>query len=138
MKCVATYKDGLTVQSISRDHNLIMDVSKEDRGMTPGEMLINALAGCKLLSFVSLSRFRNINFENLSIEISAEAEDKGFVGETKIPAKSVKSIHIIYKIKTTNTKEEIREYLKLVDELCAVGNALREDIEKTEEIVILD
>lgn len=141
MKCIAEHVEKRTIKSSSREHTVIMDSQAplgSNKGMSPGELLLNSIAGCKMLSFTSAARLKKINFSDLSIEIIAEAKDAGIIEEVNIPKKEISKLHIIYRLKTQNSKEEIEECLKLVDELCTVANALSEKIEKTNEIIIVD
>lgn len=140
MKCITEYKSGLNIKSTSRSHSIMMDMTSplgENKGMTPGELLMNSIAGCKMITFVSLAKLNNVTVEDLVIEVTGNTENIGFVDNIKVPKKLFKSIHIIYKVKTPNTNKEIREYLKLVDECCTVANALSKDIKVTDEVIIL-
>ncbi len=139
MRCIAHHKEKLTIKGISRDHNLTMDMSAplgNNEGMTPGEVLLNAIAGCKIISFMSLAKMSSLKIEDLVVEVEGEVDKDGFVEGTQIPKKAIKSIKTIYKIKTTNSKEEIENHLKLVDQLCTVGNVISDKVEKTNEIII--
>lgn len=141
MKCIAKHEGKVTVKSISREHEVTMDLSApvgENKGMTPGEMLLSSVAGCKIISFNTVARMNKVSFTDLSIEIEAEAEEAGFLEGTKIPRKEIKALHTIYKLKSQNTREEIEVCVELVDKLCTVGNALSEKIKNTHDIILVD
>ncbi|MEG0128940.1 MAG: OsmC family protein [Clostridium sp.] len=139
MKCIAKYSGKLGVSGVSGEHDVLMDMPTpfgEDRGMTPGDMLLNSIAGCKIISFVSLAKKFNIEFSDIEVEITGEVDKTGFVGDTHIPKKEIVSMNVIYRIATGHTKEEIEDFLLKVDDLCVVGNALSDNIKKTSEVII--
>ncbi|MEG0370762.1 MAG: OsmC family protein [Clostridium sp.] len=140
MKCVAIHEGKLTVGATSRNHNVSMDMPSpigQNKAMTPGEMLLSSIAGCKIISFSSLAKKSSINFDELTVEISGGIGGSGFIDGTKIPTKEIVSIHTTYKIKTTNTRDELEEFLVIVDKACTVAKAISQDIKSTNEVIML-
>ncbi|MEF9951993.1 MAG: OsmC family protein [Clostridium sp.] len=139
MKCIAKYSGKLGVEGVGSGHGVFMDMPEpfgDNKGMTPGDMLLNSIAGCKIISFVSLGKKFNITFEDIEVEISGEVEKTGLVRDTHFPKKELVSIHTIYRITTPHSQEDIEDFLLKVDDLCIVGNALSDNIKKTSEIII--
>lgn len=141
MKCISNHVEKKTVKSSSRQHVVIMDSQAplgSDKGMSPGELLLNSIAGCKIMSFTTAARIKKITFSDLSVEVVGDAEEVGVIEGFNIHKKEIKSLKIIYKLKTSSTKEELEECIEIVDQLCTVANALSDKIEKVNEIIILD
>lgn len=137
MKCIAKYKERLTIESVSRDYGVTMDAAPplgQKRGMTPGELLLNALAGCKIMSLISLSSKEGIEIENIIVEVLGET---GLMDEVSgVKVKEFKKIHTVYKIKADNSKEELEDFILKGEKFCTVGNSLKESIEKTTELIV--
>lgn len=136
MKCIARYKDGLIIDSTTRDYEVTMDAAPplgRKKGMTPGELLLNALAGCKIMSLVSLVKKAGINIEGVTLELTGEV---GLMNSEDV-GKEFKKIHTIYNIKASDSKEKIEELIMKSDKVCTVGNSLKDSIEKTYEINLI-
>lgn len=141
MKCIAKHGGRLSVYSETRGYDVIMDAAPplgQKKGMSPGELLLNSLAGCKVMSLISVAKRENINIEDLTIEITGETGQIDSSSEGSIKGKAFKNIHTIYRIKTPNSKEEVEDFVYKANKLCTVENSLSEDIEKTSEIIIVE
>ncbi|KMT21021.1 OsmC family protein [Clostridium cylindrosporum] len=139
MKCKVELKEGVSVLATSREHSVTMDLGTplgDNKGMTPGEMLLNSVAACKIMSYVSLSKSKNIDVKDLVVEISAEIEEAGPLEDTGIQIKAIKTMKTTYRVKSSNSKEEIENFTKLVEKFCTVANALNDKIKGTIEVII--
>lgn len=140
MKTSAKWIEGMQVEATAGKQTLSIDLAPpagKGMGMTPSQLMGSAVLGCRIISFVSLARKMKFEFESLEIELEATTRESGTVEGTRFKTHHYDKIHMIYKVKTTRTKEEIEEFLVLVHQLCTVGNALSDDIEQTHEIVIV-
>lgn len=67
--------------------------------MTPGAMFMGALAGCKVLTFIKASKYYNINFEDLSIEIEADVVNTDYIDDTPFRNQEYSEIRTKYTLK---------------------------------------
>jgi uncharacterized OsmC-like protein len=135
--CVHTYRQEKAVYQtkMRNSQNMVYMLYKEDEpGPNPLETLLSALSACKLVSFWDLAEKNKIDFEDVSIEITAVVGPAGRIEGTHQPRNTTKSIHSIWHIKSSQSDEQIEEYLKIVDQVCTVGSSLNPAIEFTHEI----
>lgn len=133
MKCIAKYKNGLVIDSVTRDYEVSMDAAPPlgtKEGMTPGELFLNSLAGCKIMSLMTLARKNKIDIEDITLEIVGEA---GLISPDDI-GKEFKKIDSTYNIVSSHPRSTIEELIKDADKICTVGNSLNSNIEKTYKI----
>ena len=140
MKASVKWIEGMTLEGVANNHKVNIDLDPpagKATGMSPGEMMGTAILGCKAISFASLAKKYDIDFESLELELEASSKKDGKIEGTHLNRKVYDTMHIIYKIKTSKTKEEMEEFLEIVNGLCIVGNSLHQDIKHSHEIIIL-
>lgn len=142
MKSVVVLKDDFVTEVNVGNYSTVLDKPCSmggSKGMCPVEAMLSAIAGCKIMSFKMAVQAKGMNFEDykdLQVEVSAELNDIGSLEGTKMAKLRVRSLHTVYKLKTTKSQSEVEELIKSVDELCVVGQALDDNIIKTQEITI--
>lgn len=140
MKAKIKWIEGMTIEAEANNHKVNMDLDPpagNATGMSPGEMMGSAILGCKAVSFASLAKRYDFDFESLEIELDATSKASGKIEGTHLNKKIYDTMHMIYTIKTSKTKEEAEEFLNIVSQLCIVGNSLHPDIKHTHEIIII-
>lgn len=120
---VAVITDGYVVSSASRGHETLSDepaaLGGTDTAMTPGELLLSALASCKLATMRMVANRREWNTDGLSIRLEMLREEE----RTTIRQ------HITF---PDHLNEEQRTRLTAVSHKCPVSRIV------TGEVVILD
>lgn len=143
MKSIVKIKNDFVAEVTAGNYSTTLDRPADmggTEGMCPGEAMLSAIGGCKVMSFKMAVQAKGLNledFKEIEVEVSAEMEGIGTLEGTKMPLSRIKSLHTIYKLKTSKSREDIEDILKAVDQLCVVGQALDHNITKTQEIVLV-
>lgn len=106
--------------------------------ISPGEMFMAALSGCKILTFSKVMKFYNLKFSDLSVEVSAQVELLDNILDTPFKNQKYNEIKTIYTLKTDVKKEKLFEIVKLASKFCTVNIAIDKSIKQTFEIEILE
>lgn len=108
----------------ARDFELTFDHPEEEDGknlgMMPGEIFLASLASCSVHFVQRYAEKFNIKLN--SIKVSVEADNQPIPDdEVDINSDlSYTNIHYTYEIDADNSEEEISNYIKFVDETCAI------------------
>lgn len=106
--------------------------------ISPGEMFMAALSGCKILTFSKAMKFYNLKFSSLSVEVCAQVELLDNILDTPFKNQKYNEIKTIYTLKTDVKKEKLFEIVKLASKFCTVNIAIDKSIKQTFEIKILE
>lgn len=106
--------------------------------ISPGEMFMVALSGCKILTFSKVMKFYNLKFSSLSVEVCAQVELLDNILDTPFKNQKYNEIKTIYTLKTDVKKEKLFEIVKLASKFCTVNIAIDKSIKQTFEIEILE
>lgn len=106
--------------------------------ISPGEMFMAALSGCKILTFSKVMKFYNLKFSSLSVEVCAQVELLDNILDTPFKNQKYNEIKTIYTLKTDVKKEKLFEIVKLASKFCTVNIAIDKSIKQTFEIKILE
>lgn len=106
--------------------------------ISPAEMFMAALSGCKILTFSKVMKFYNLKFSSLSVEVSAQVELLDNILDTPFKNQKYNKIKTIYTLKTDVKKEKLFEIVKLASKFCTVNIAIDKSIKQTFEIEILE
>lgn len=106
--------------------------------ISPAEMFMAALSGCKILTFSKVMKFYNLKFSSLSVEVSAQVELLDNILDTPFKNQKYNEIKTIYTLKTDVKKEKLFEIVKLASKFCTVNIAIDKSIKQTFEIEILE
>lgn len=120
LKCNAKLDGIFKVCAKVRDHEYIMDHSVEnsgkDEGAIPGEMLLVALAGCKLMVTSSYARKRGITLKECEAQISGDFNEV----ENGIGL----NVKVDILVKTDANDKEIEKMNDFVDKNCPIAAIL--------------
>ncbi len=121
-----------------RHLNILSDMNhnETDEAPSPVEMLLAAVASCKLVTFCELANKYSIVFSSVKLEVEAETGRGDLIEGTHMKKGLIKEMRQTYYIQTNHSKEDIEKYLYIVDGMCTVGNSLSESIQHYNEIVI--
>ncbi|OBR92231.1 MULTISPECIES: OsmC family protein [Clostridium] len=120
LKCNAKLDGTFKVRAKVGNHEYIMDHSIEnggkDEGAIPGQMLLAALAGCKLMVISSYAQKRRINLEECEAQISSDFDEV----ENGIGL----NIKVDILVKTDADDKEIEKMNDFVDKNCSIAAIL--------------
>ncbi|ADK13831.1 MULTISPECIES: OsmC family protein [Clostridium] len=120
LKCNAKLDGTFKVCAKVGNHEYIMDHSIEnggkDEGAIPGQMLLVALAGCKLMVISSYAQKRRITLEECEAQITGDFDEiKNGIGL---------NIKVDILVKTDADDKEIKKMNDFVDKNCSIAAIL--------------
>lgn len=105
--------------------------------ISPGGLLMGALAGCKASTFSKAAKYYKIKFSDLSIEVEAEVELLDNIDETPFKNEKYKYLKSIYSLKTESSIDEIKKVINLASKFCTIDIGFDPSVERIIEINIL-
>lgn len=99
------------------------EVGGADRGPSPGEALLGALAGCIGLSYIANALNRGIDIDQLEIEIAGKA-DLGSVFEAGNASPGLSEVEILVKVRADADQETLIELGRAATRTSTVFNSL--------------
>lgn len=128
LKAEVTLHEGLKVECSSRGHSFILDQAKEsggnNEGMCPVEAMLSALGGCKSMVARMMSESLGIVLESFRIELEGEIDTNGFTGKDKNAKIGLSKIITNYYIKSSNSDEEVKNFVTKVEANCPVKDTI--------------
>lgn len=141
MICKVKLEDNGRLILSSNNQNIITDSIKckeIDSGyMSPGDMFMGSLAGCKVLTFSKAMKFYNLKFSDLTIEVKADVEILDNILDTPFKDQKYSEIKTIYTLKTEAKESEIKKAILLASKFCTVNIAIDKSIKQTFTIKVL-
>lgn len=119
----AVIEEKFQVRIQARDHEMIVDEPKpmgDNAGMTPMEMLLGAISGCKSLVFKVAAKNFKVTYTALAIEVEGDFDSAGYLGDPTVPI-GFSAIRTIYQIDTTAAKEDVEKLIAYVETHCPVA-----------------
>jgi putative redox protein len=129
------WKGKMHFESLANDHTIHIDKlalhGGEDKGPRPKQLMLSAIAGCTGMEIVSILEKMRLTIDSLEIDVAGELTD----GQPKM----YKSVHIIFKVKSSNPdKIKIERAINLsFDKYCGVVAMFRQFAKVTSEIQFL-
>lgn len=127
-KSVSTLLEGVTVECVSRDHKFILDEPAElggaDKGMNPCEALLAALGACKCIVAGAFAKAHDIDIQDLRIEVEGDLDPDGFLGKNPDAKIGFTEIRTKINIKSNSSEEEIKKFVKFIDNTCPIADTL--------------
>lgn len=128
LKSTATLLEGVTVECVSRGHKFFLDEPADlggaDKGMNPCEALLSALGACKCIVAGSFARVHRIDIQDLKIEVEGDLDSDGFLGKNKDVKVGFSEIRTKVCIKSSSSEEDIKKFIKFVENTCPIADTL--------------
>jgi len=103
---------GLGEEHPARSHSLDTDhpeiFASEDKGMTPPEVVLGALAGCLTAGVASVATNRGIQLRSVTAVVEADMDIQGILGIDPDVRNGFSAIRVDFDIDADATDEEIR------------------------------
>lgn len=119
----ARIQDKFQVSIKARDHQVIVDEptpTGDNAGMTPMEMLLGAIGGCKSIVFKATATNLKLSYSHLEIAVEGDFDSAGYMGDPTVPI-GFSAIRTTYHIHTTAAKEEVETLIEYVESHCPVA-----------------
>jgi len=95
-----------------------------NRGMTPLEYELGALASCIITIGIIAARQKRINLRGISVSTEGEIDYDVLMGKAKEPRAGFYKIKVKVNVDADLTPEEKKEFIKEVESRCPVGDNL--------------
>lgn len=95
---------------------------RDEKNMTPPQAMLCALAACKCITARVIAEQNNINLNDIKVTCTSSHDEGRFFGEDVTPG--FKEIKSVYEISADNTREELINFIKIVDDTCPLGGTL--------------
>jgi putative redox protein len=110
------------------DHKVVIDEPKArggtDKGPTPTEAVIVALAGCTNVIANRVAEEMGVHFSKFSVDVEAEFDRRGVAGIAAV-AVPFPRVHLTVNVTTDASQAKLRELRKTLAERCAVSVMMR-------------
>ncbi len=132
MEVETKYVDGIAFEMNPGSFTIPMDgdpkFGGKNKGATPKQILLGALAGCTGMDVVSILKKMKVSFLEFSIKVQAEKSQTEPIVFTKI--------HIQYIFNKVSDKDKAQKAVELSQEkYCGISNMLKKAAEVTWELV---
>lgn len=119
---------GLEMNVESRGLTFTLDepenLGGSNKGMNPVEALLGALGGCIGICIQSFAESQHIHLHNFSIRLEGDLDTDGFLGKNPQAKKGFSEIRTFIELEADNRPEEIREFIKFVENTCPVHDTI--------------
>ncbi|MEO0199045.1 MAG: OsmC family protein [candidate division WOR-3 bacterium] len=95
-----------------------------NKGMTPLEYQLGALASCIITIGLIVAKQKRINLKGISVSTEGEIDYDVLMGKAKEPRAGFYKIKVNVKIDAELSREEKEEYLKEIESRCPIGDNL--------------
>lgn len=122
-KAKAIAQDNFQIAINARDHQVMVDEPTpigDNQGMTPMELLLGAIGGCKSIAFKVTAKNLKIPYTKFEIEVEGDFDSAGYMGDPTIPI-GFSAIRTIYHIDTTAPEEDVQTLIDYVESHCPVA-----------------
>lgn len=135
----AKLMEGMAVECQSGDHKFVLDEPKElggsDTGMNPVAATLCALGACQAIVASCYAKAKGIELEEYWVEVEGDLDVRGFQGDKTVKP-GIQAIRCKSHVKAKNSRAEIEEFVKFVEETCPVGDTIKNSAPISSEIVI--
>jgi len=138
---------GISLQAGEEDHTRVDKFSNigdepegilgTDRGMSPTEYTLQALAGCYTASLTLFAAEKGIDLDSIEMELYFDIDMNGFLGLNKAVRKGAKAIRAEVKLTSpTATAEQLDELVNLLPEISPIHDTLANPVPITTRRVL--
>lgn len=128
-----------TMEGKIRDHTVLMDQPRmaggDDKGPTPLEYQLVALAGCIGAIGRIVANQRKLPLRGMEVQVSGDLNVDFLLGKTKEGRAGFTSIKALVKIDADMSLEDKKKFLHEVDERCPISESLLHQTPVTVEVV---
>jgi uncharacterized OsmC-like protein len=111
-------------------HELFVDepaaAGGSDKGPNPLQYVLSSLAGCVTIVGRNVAKKMGIKLEEVSIRIEGDIDDRGFTGQDPTVQKGFQEMRLVVKAKADCGPDKLKEWLKVTEDMCPVGNTYRD------------
>ncbi|MFG6120156.1 OsmC family protein [Thalassobacillus sp. B23F22_16] len=133
-------QEGMKVTAKSRNFEVTIDepvqMGGTDTGMSPVELLLNALGACQAIVARAYARHFGIEFDGFRVEVAGDLDTDGFMHKSDVRC-GFSDIRYTIHIDTEAPREKVAEFIAFIEKTCPVGDTLANKVKlKLEDFVI--
>jgi len=125
-------KEGLQVETSSRNFKIIYDEPKQmggtDKGINPVEALLTSLGACQAIVVAAFAAHHDFKYDGFSVEIEGDLDPEGFTGRNPNVRKGFTEIRYTMHFKTTEPREKVEKFADFVEKTCPVTDTLENGV----------
>lgn len=125
---VARRLSGMQVEASARNFTIRLDEPEasggSDSGMNPVELLLCSIASCQTITTVVYADFYGIPLEHVWVELEGDIDSDGFSGLNPDVRPGLQVIRPRIHIKSAAPAVQVRQLVKLVEQMCPVGDSV--------------
>lgn len=123
-------QDNLHEQAFVLDADEPPLLAGEDKGASPMEHLLHALAGCLTSTLVYHAAVLGIEIQDIESHLEGDLDIRGFMGLSEEVRKGYENIRVTFKVKTDEENiEKLKELMNFSAVLDAISNTTPVDIQ---------
>jgi uncharacterized OsmC-like protein len=138
-KANAKLTTGITIECETRGHKLILDepegLGGNDKGMNPVEDVLCALGACQAIVARAFAESKGINLKEFWVELEGDLDPDGFQGLSDVRP-GFQAIRTIAHVNADNTEEEIKNFVKFVENTCPVADTIKHSAKMSSEVIL--
>lgn len=132
----ATYDKDRVYQNQAFPQGITIDFNETE---APGaaSTFMASLASCKLVSLLELRAKYKMDIEYAEVLVKGVTGWGEPIEGSHLKISRFRNLDFIFRLKTSNTDEELWEYMKFVNGACTMGNSISEKIDITYRIELI-
>ncbi|MDB8803407.1 OsmC family protein [Romboutsia sp. 1001216sp1] len=138
-KAISHLKEGVKVESISRNFKLILDEPKDlggnDEAMNPVEALLCALGSCQCIMARMIASKMRVNLEDFYVELEGDLDLRGLSGVQGIRP-GYQEIRVTFHVKSSDSEIKINKLINTIEKSCPVGDCIENGVKINTRYVI--
>lgn len=130
---VKSLDQGYQAEATAGEHKVLMDEPVEsggtDKGMNPLELFLSGLGGCQVISAKMFAPAMDFKFDEIRVDVEGDADMDAITGDDPNAYRGISEVRCHYHIKTNESEERVKEFIKFVDDRCPVSVTLKSKID---------
>ncbi|MEU5541205.1 OsmC family protein [Streptomyces sioyaensis] len=103
-----------------------------DKAASPGEYILQALAGCYAVTYASVAAARGIELSSLTLDLQIDFDLQGFLGIDESVRPGAQEIRVDVRAQSPNaTTEQLQELTELVQQRSPIRDTLADPVKVT-------
>jgi uncharacterized OsmC-like protein len=127
-KATSRLATGLQVDNSVRGFSLRIDeptsLGGSDTGMNPVEAILAALGSCQVIVASAFAKSQGIDLQDFWVEVEGDLDPDGFLKAKPGVRMGYSEVRVIPHIKTSNSPEEVAQFIKFIEGRCPVGDVM--------------
>lgn len=133
--------EGMQVDTGARGFKILLDEPEDlggtDKGMNPVEAVLGALGACQTIVAFAFAEAKGIDLQEFEVDVEGDLDTDGFLGLSDVRP-GCSEIRFNIHVKSSNSEEEIAEFIDFVEKTCPVGDMLENGVKLVRSNIIVE